>query len=157
MERREFIKSIIILTGSAYLPEGKNASTAKIAEKIAEATFPPSVYGVDITKTDFLRRFSILLEEMPFPYKTLTKIGFILVEYSPILSFYFKRLSKLSIPERREVLKNWEESSFILKKNIFYGLKTLICGVYYSLPEVRGAMNFSYPCYSSGKTIWEER
>lgn len=157
MKRREFIKSAILLTGSTYIGEDKSSvSAVRTAEKMADAMFPPWVYGVDIKKTSFSLRMNILLEEMPLPYRILTKVGFTLLEYSPILSFYFRKLSNLQIEERREILKGWEESSFILKKNIYYGLKALVCGVYYSLPEVKKSMGFSYPCNSSGKTLWEE-
>jgi hypothetical protein len=160
MKRRDFLKISIILPiyGCAKTEKEKIPSYLLCAEAIAEALFPQGrPFNVDVKKTDFIKRMEKTLKIMPSNEASLMKVGLTIIEYMPrYFSFHFKRLSELSIEDRRKYLLGWEESAISLKRIAFKGIKQIICLVYGSLPEVKKEIAFAYPCGSYGRTIWEE-
>jgi len=160
MKRRDFLKiSLILPAFECAKTEGKKLPSYLLcAEAIAEALFPEGrPFNVDVKKTDFIKRMEKSLKVMPQYESFLLKAGLTMIEYMPrYFSFHFKRLSELSLEDRRKYLLGWEESTISLKRIAFKGIKQIICLVYGSLPEVKKEINFAYPCGSYGRTIWEE-
>jgi len=160
MKRRDFLKisAILPLSGCVKIEKKEIPSYLLSAEAIAEALFPAGTpFNVDVKKTDFVRRMEKTLKIMPSRESSLMKVGLTILEYMPrYFSFHFKKLSELSIEERKKYLLGWEESTISLKRIAFKGMKQIICLVYGSLPEVKKEIAFAYPCGSYGRTIWEE-
>lgn len=160
MKRRDFLQIPILfsIANCVRTEGGKIPPYHRSALAIAEALFPPGrPFNVDVKKTDFLRRMEKTLKIMPSRESSLMKIGLSLLEYIPLyFSFHFKKLSELSVEERRRYLLGWEESTISLKRTAFKGMKQIICLVYGSLPEVKAEIAFAYPCGSQGRSIWEE-
>lgn len=161
MKRRDFIKSAALLPLFGCEKSASEEMTVPVrsALAIAEALFPPGKpFNVDVKNTDFARRMKKTLKILPPKESFLMKAGLTLIEYMPkYFSFHFKRLSSLSIEERKNYLRGWEESVLTFKRIAFKGIKQIICLVYGSLPEVKKEIGFAYPCGSNGRTLWEEQ
>lgn len=159
--RRNFIKGSIIanvfLWSSGFLIQGcKKKSTGEFKflsdtesstlNQFAQRVLPP---GGDIPlSAEDARVVRKIDEALSIEDKDIQKqfsAALFIFEFAPLLSLKFSRFSNLSEDDQIQVMKDWSESRWLIKRTIFNAMKDICMFMFYTTPDVWKFMGYDGP------------
>ncbi|MBI4209337.1 MAG: gluconate 2-dehydrogenase subunit 3 family protein [Deltaproteobacteria bacterium] len=164
ISRRQFLKRIGVGTASVSLvsltfPTGCHPSMQetpplevlsptqyRTMEAFAERFFPKeSPIGISAREVHVTQGVDRAAKRLPALKRWMIGAALWLFETLPRLT-YGKRFTHLSSEQQLEYMKNWEASTWSLKRGGFLMMKGVVCLAYYRHPKVRERIGFYRTC-----------
>ncbi len=111
---------------------------------ILRTLFDDDPYWIEnVPVDDFWNEFKKTLETLPKINRFLFKLSIILFSIIPPPYSYFSLLYREELAKRKKWLNSWEHSKSLWRKSLFLGIRILILGSAFQLPQTSIHTNYT--------------